>query len=252
MAGRNPPTRATTTTTSRNSSTSLTRLRCTRALASARVSSGGSSTASAAPCSRRRSVRLPCARGSPRPLPDLGVGDQVDVDVAGLADGGGPDARAAEQRREPGSAAAAEHELGGVLRPGELQQGLGHVVADDLVVGAAEGLHQLPLRGEVGGAGAGEPVRAGDVHRQQVAAGGPGSDAGCAPDQRLALGAAGDRDDDPFPGLPGALDVVLGAVGLQRLVDLVRGPQQRQLSQRGQVPDPEVVARARRRPWPPA
>ena len=61
-------------------------------------------------------------------------------------------------------AAAAEHQLGGVLRPGELEQRLGDVVADDLVVGAAEGLHQLPLRGEVGRAGAGQPVRAGDVH----------------------------------------------------------------------------------------
>jgi len=34
---------------------------------------------------------------------------------------------------------------------------------------------------------------------------------------------------------------VRGAVTLQRLVDLVRGPQQRQLAQRGEVPDPEVV-----------
>ena len=44
----------------------------------------------------------------------------------------------------------AEHELGGVLGPGEGQQGLGHVVADDLVVGAAQRLDQPPLRGQRG------------------------------------------------------------------------------------------------------
>ena len=38
-----------------------------------------------------------------------------------------------------------EHELGGVLGAGEVEQRLGDVVADDLVVGAAEGLDQSPL-----------------------------------------------------------------------------------------------------------
>ena len=90
-----------------------------------------------------------------------------------------------------------------------VQQRARDVVADDLVVGAAEALDQLPLRGQVGRAGAGQAVGAGDVHGEQVAAGGAGGDPGGPADQRLALGPAGERDDDPFPGLPGAVDVVL-------------------------------------------
>ena len=64
---------------------------------------------------------------------------------------------------------------------------------------------------------------------------------GGPPDQRVALRAAGERDDDPLARLPGGGDVVLGPVLLQALVDLVRQPQQRQLAQRGQVAGPEVV-----------
>ena len=45
-----------------------------------------------------------------------------------------------------------------------------HVVADDLVVGAAEGLDQQSLGGQGRGVGAGEPVGAGDVDGEQVAA----------------------------------------------------------------------------------
>ena len=120
-------------------------------------------------------------------LAHLGVGDQVDVDVTGLADRGGADARPGEQGGQPRPPAAAEHELGGVLRPGELQQRLRHVVADDLVVGAAERLDELPLRGQVGRARAGEAVGSGDVHGEQVSAGGAGGDPRRAPDQRLAL-----------------------------------------------------------------
>ena len=187
MAGRSPPTRATTTTTSRNSSTSLTRLSGPRALASTRVRTRRQQH-------RQRDALQPATPGEaaleprqPATLAHLGVRDEVDVDVAGLADGGGPDAGPAQQRREPRAPAAAEHELGGVLRPGELQQRLGHVVADDLVVGAAEGLDQLSLPGQVGGAGAGEPVGAGDVDREQVTAGRAGGDARGPPDQGLAL-----------------------------------------------------------------
>ena len=78
------------------------------------------------------------------------------------------------------------------------------VVADDRVVAAAERLGQQPLRGKRGDARPGEPVAAGDVHGQQIAAGGAGGDARAPADQRLPLGAAGERDDDPLAGLPGA------------------------------------------------
>ena len=41
---------------------------------------------------------------------------------------------------------------------GEVQQRVGHVVADDLVVAAAERLDQPPLRGQRGRVGPGQPV----------------------------------------------------------------------------------------------
>ena len=146
-----------------------------------------------------------------------------------------------QQGEQPASPAGPEHELGGVLRLGEGEQRLGDLVADDLMVGAAERLDELPLPGQVGRVRAGEPVGLGDVHREQVAAGRPGRDPRRPPDQRVALGSAGERDDDPLPRLPGVADVVLGPVPLQSLVDLVGQPQQRELAQRGQVPRPEVV-----------
>ncbi len=91
----------------------------------------------------------------------------------------------------------------------------------------------------------GESVAAGHVHGEQIASGRPVGDAGGAPDQRVALGAAGEGDDHPFPGLPHPADRVLGAVGVQGLVDPVGDPQQRQLPQGGEVSGPEVVGEGR-------
>ena len=92
------------------------------------------------------------------------------------------------------------------------------------------------------GLAAGQAVVAGHVHGEQVGALGAGGDPGGPADQRVALGAAGQRDDDALAGLPGGRDVVLGAVPVELLVDLVGEPEQRQLAQRGEVADPEVVA----------
>ena len=191
-------------------------------------------------------MRLPPARGSsPRRAGHLLVRDDVHVDVARTADRPGANPRAGEQRRQPGAAARAQDELGGVLRAGEGEQGVRDVVPDHLVIGAAERLGQPALPGQCGWAGAGQAVGPGHVHGQQVTAGGPGGDPRGPPDQRVALGAAGERDDHPLPCLPGALDAVRGPVGLQALVDLVGQPQQGQLTQRGQVPGAEVVGQRR-------
>ena len=69
-------------------------------------------------------------------------------------------------------------------------------------------------------------------------------------DQRLVLRPARDPHQDPLARLPRALDPAGLHVVLQRLVDAVRHPQQRQLAQRAQVPLAEVVAPARRRSSP--
>ncbi len=63
--------------------------------------------------------------------------------------------------------------------------------------------------------------------------------------ERVALGAAGQGDDDAFARLPGGLDAVLGSVGAERGVDLVGEPEQGELAQCGEVAEPEVVAQRR-------
>ncbi len=109
------------------------------------------------------------------------------------------------------------------------------------MVGAAQRLHQVPLRRKGARLGPGQPVRPGDVHGQQVTAVRAGRDPGGPADQRIAFRAAGERDHHPLPRLPGAGDVVGGPVPLQPLVDLVGQPEQGELAQRGQVAGPEVV-----------
>ena len=138
--------------------------------------------------------------------------------------------------------AGADDDLGRVVGPGEVENRLRDAIADDGVVAAAERLDQQPLLLQGGEAGSGQTVAAGDVDGQQFTAGGAGGDPGGAADQRLALGAAGERDDDALACLPGRGDAVLLAVALQPLVDAVGQPQQGQLAQRGEVAGPEVVA----------
>ncbi len=116
-----------------------------------------------------------------------------------------------------------------------------HVVADHLVEGAAERLDQGALLSECRGVRAAQAVLAGHVHGEQLAAGRTGGDPRTAAQQRLALGPAGEGDDDALAGLPRAVDALLGAVVPQRLVDFVGQPQQREFAQRGEVAQAEVV-----------
>ena len=114
-----------------------------------------------------------------------------------------------------------QDKLGGVDGVGELQQCVWHVVADDLVVGAAEAFHQDPLPGQVGRVAAYQAVAGGDVDGQQVGALGVRGDAGGAADQGVAFRAAGQRDHHPLARLPGPGDAMVGAVAFELLVDLV-------------------------------
>ena len=88
--------------------------------------------------------------------------------------------------------------------------------------------------------GVAEAVGGDHVHRQQLGAGRALGQPGAAPDQGLALGAAGDGDDDALLGRPGLLDPVRAPVVVELVVDPVGQPQQGQLAERGQVADPEV------------
>ena len=79
-----------------------------------------------------------------------------------------------------------------------------------------------------------KPVTTDDVHHHQFGAR-LRRDARCPAHQSLRFGATGDGHDDTLACLPGGGDLLLGAVLLQRRVDLVGQPQQRKLTQRGQV-----------------
>ena len=88
---------------------------------------------------------------------------------------------------------------------------------------------------------AGEPVGRPDVHAQQFGVGSH-RHPGRPPDEGVAAGRARDRDHDPFARLPRTPDAVVVHVVLQRLVDLVRHPEQGELPERGEVAGTEVIA----------
>ncbi len=173
------------------------------------------------------------------------MGDDVHVDVARLADHGRADARARQRRAEAPAAAHADDELRRVDGPGEVHERARDVVADDLVVRAAQRLDERALRGEGTGCGRAQAVLARDVHGEQLAARRARGDAGAAADEGLALRSAGEGDDDPLARLPGAVDAVLGAIRAQRAVDLVGEPEQGELAQGGEVAQAEVVRQRR-------
>jgi hypothetical protein len=154
----------------------------------------------------------------------------MNVDRARVGGGGHADARG-EQLSQTAAPAGAEDELGGVDRACELEQRGGDVSAEDMMVGAAEALHQRALAGQVHRIGAsGQAIVAGDMDGEQFGALGAVRDAGGPADQGVALRPTGQRDHDPFPGLPCGGDVVLCPVLVELFVDLVGQPEQGELA----------------------
>ena len=163
------------------------------------------------PTATRTRPRSRCRRRARRPGRRAGAETMMDVDVAGAADHPGADAaaeKAAEQAGEPSAAGDADDDLGGVDAAGEVQQRGGRVLAGHDVVAAAQVLDQPALGFQRLRRLAGHTVRGADVDRQQVAAVDPVEDPGAAADQDLAFGAAGQPDDDAFPGRPAGLDAL--------------------------------------------
>ena len=185
----------------------------------------------------------PAATGREEPLTaaagDLVAGDHVHVDRSGAADHPVDHRPTREHLAPAGPARGAEQELGRVLGQREAHQALGRIGADDLVVGAAEVGQHLAMVGEEIGRPL-EPGVGADVDPDELGVG-AGRHPRRPPDQGLAAGRAGHGHDDALPRLPRPTDAVGLAVDAQRVVDAVGGPQQGELAQRREVPDPEVV-----------
>ncbi len=171
-----------------------------------------------------------------RPL----VRDEVDVDVAGAVGDLGGDARA-QDLLPPTAAAHPDDDLRRVDAAGVVEDRLGDVGARDVLELGAEVARQPAQARQGGRVGGGQTLGRLDVAGDEVATGRPRRDAGAAPEQRLAAGATRERDDDPFPSRPLVADALVGPVALERLVDAVGEPQERDLAQGREVADPEVV-----------
>ena len=110
-----------------------------------------------------------------------------------------------------------------------------------LDVAAADLLEQLTMLVEAVVRRAGQPVADYDVDADELAARSP-RHARRPADEVVAAWRAGQRDEHPLLGLPRPLDAVTDAVVVQLLVDTVGDPEQRELPERGEVADAEVVA----------
>ncbi len=172
------------------------------------------------------------------------MGDEMDINRTGSPDRPPAHPRP-QQRGDPAATARPQHDLCDVLRPCEAQQGFGDTVCGHLVKCAAQRLQERPLLSQGRRTVLGESLVGDHVERQQLATWRPGADPGSTADQCPALLTSGETDQDPLPGLPGSGDAVLGPVALKSFLHPVGEPEQRQLAQRCQVPDPEVVGQRR-------
>ena len=128
----------------------------------------------------------------------------------------------------------------------ELHEGAGDIGAGDVVVlapqlGQQSAVALEQFRGQAGLIPAVcQPIVGLHVYADELAVG-PLGEPRRPPDEVLAARRPGEGHDDPLPGLPRVGDAVPAPVVLERLVDPVGHPQQGQLAEGGQVPDPEVV-----------
>ena len=139
------------------------------------------------------------------------------------------------------SAARAEHQLRAVLGARELGERGRDIGRDHLVELAAEVGEERAVPLQVLGLRSGEAVGGRDVEAEELTVGTLGH-ARAAPDQRLGSRRAGDRDEHALARLPWLGDAVALAVLLERFVDSVGHPEQRQLAQGREVAGSEVVA----------
>ena len=89
-------------------------------------------------------LRLPAGIGIPLDE-DGGGGDDVDVEGAAGRPDDRVDDRAPDELGDPAAVGGADHQLGGVLRPGHLHQGRRHLCPHHFDEPAAEVVEQVPV-----------------------------------------------------------------------------------------------------------
>ena len=156
------------------------------------------------------------------------MGDHVDVDLFRVLDHRCADSLV-EDPGPPRPPRSADHELRRVHLAGEVQQCGGHVVADNRVHRRTQTGGEFTDLAHLRCGDTGQPVAAHHVHDHQLGAGLRRDPEG-APHQRLRFGTTGDSHYYPLAGLPGGGDLVIFAVFVQRRVDLVGEPQQREFT----------------------
>ncbi len=163
--------------------------------------------------------------------------DDVDVEVSSVTQHFLHDA----VRRAPPWARPTrpEDDLGTPLTAGESDERRGGVVVDDLLELAFELLDEFASDGRVGG-DVTDLIGLHDVHGEEFGARPRRDPRGAAQEVRVGRG-AGDPDDQALAGLPGLSDGVIVEVALQRVLDPVGQPQQRQLAKRAEVAHAKVV-----------
>ena len=147
------------------------------------------------------------------------VGHHVHVDGPGMLHDGRADALI-EDARPPGPARRADHQLGGIHLASKIQQRFGHLIADDGVHGRAQAGGELAHPPHLRARHPCQPVASDHMNDHQFSAGFR-RDTKRSADQRLGLRPTGDRHHDPLTRLPRVGDLLLGAVLLQRRIDLI-------------------------------
>ena len=169
-------------------------------------------------------------------------GDDVDVDAVRLTDRAVDD-RAAQQLGPPRAARSPRTRAGSRSRRGRSSTSAAATsVAGDLGVTAAELARAARAAPRAARASAArESVGRPYVHADELAVHACGH-ARAAPEQPLAVRRAGDRATTTRSFVShGSADAVALAVALQLVVDPVGDPEQRELAERAEIADPEVV-----------
>ena len=182
------------------------------------------------------------ARQSERLFRGIRMADDVDVDPRARAADDLADHRSSSETLPARAPARAHDDLRHVQRAGSLEQRVADVLTDHFAVGAAELRDELTLPVQQHRGRSRQPILRNHVHSDELTSR-PLRHPSRSSNQALAVGRARESDEHALPRLPWLVDAVSPSVVLEALVDSIRQPGEGELTQRGEVPRPEVVGK---------